>query len=198
MPRSQVANDFGHPVRVGFADRVGPQLEMSLVSSPVDMMKQETRHSPGQGKVTVSLNPPVRRVLPGSEASPGNAIDTVHFISGEREHRIHVLRPSMIDCIESFGNYVRLCVGADRYLRRDSLKCLEVTLAPCGFIRIKSSLLVNLNMVRYIEKAGSGTFSLALVDGRKLRSSATYRSNIARALHLGRPVNPEHPSQNEE
>ena len=117
----------------------------------------------------------------GPEAAP-------RFIIGEREHRLYLLCPQHIERIESYGNYVRLYCAADRYLRRDSLKHLETSLAPLGFIRIRHSLLLNLGVVHYIEKLGCGVMSFSLPDGRCFKSSATYRSHIAAALQLGFPI----------
>ena len=101
----------------------------------------------------------------------------------ERERRLYLLNPQQIEYIESYGNYVRLWSGTISYLSRDCIKALARQLAPRGFVRIQRSKLINLHAVSYIERPGHGLFTFALSSGVQLESTATYRTEILRALY---------------
>jgi DNA-binding LytR/AlgR family response regulator len=116
----------------------------------------------------------------------GDAVGEQHDMNVlvvERERRLYLLDPGKIDYIESYGNYVRSWSGAIPYLSRDCIKALAQQLAPCAFVRIQRSKLINLHAVSYIERPGHGLFVFALTSGIQLESTATYRAEILRALY---------------
>jgi DNA-binding LytR/AlgR family response regulator len=162
---------------------MGTTTSMYRADGVLDLVGEVDTEAAAHDEIRAEADAPA--LLPGYQHMPPRGFDSSpRFIIGEREHRLYLLRPQVIERIESYGNYVRLCLAADRYLRRDSLKRLETSLAPLGFIRIRSSLLLNLSVVHYIEKLGCGVLSFALADGRCFKSSATYRSDIVRTLQL--------------
>jgi DNA-binding LytR/AlgR family response regulator len=114
----------------------------------------------------------------------GKAPVAPQFLVGERQRRLYPLDPKSIDYIEADGNYVTLRAGKAEYLSRDSIKRLSIQLTELGFFRIGRSLLVNAAAVSYAEVAGHGTFSLTLISGVCLHSSAAYRNSILRVIPL--------------
>jgi hypothetical protein len=103
---------------------------------------------------------------------------------GERDRRLYVLRPEKIDYIEADGNYVKFHTAGTEYIARDSVKRLATALVHMDFVRIERSLLVNLRALSYVQRIGRGTYAFTLVSGTCLRSGATYREHILRALPL--------------
>ena len=101
---------------------------------------------------------------------------------GEKAHKLYFLETGKVDYIEADGNYVKIHVGENSYISRNTIKRLAETLAPAGFVRIERSLLVNLQHVAFAERLGHGAFALTLTSGRRLTSTPTYRRGILEAL----------------
>ncbi len=110
------------------------------------------------------------------------------FLVGEREHRLYPLDPDQIDFVESAGNYVKYHLAQLTYVARESIKRLDVMLAPAGFIRIERSLLLNIRAIAYVQPIGHGTFAFTLTSGARLDSGYGYRDAILSALPLRRRV----------
>ena len=109
------------------------------------------------------------------------------FLVGEREHRLYPLDTFEIDYVRSAGNYVTYHRAGVEYIARDSIKRLEVALAPAGFMRIERSLLLNVRAVAYAEPLGRrGSFAFTLTTGVCLHSGLVYRDTILTALPLRR------------
>ncbi len=125
-------------------------------------------------------------------ASPGPLQDAdparPAFLVGERERRLYPLEPEQIDYVESAGNYVKYHLVQLSYIARESIKRLEVMLAPIGFIRIERSLLLNIRAIAYVQPTGRGTFAFTLTCGARLHSGYAYRDVILSALPLRRRV----------
>lgn len=108
------------------------------------------------------------------------------FLVGEREHRLYPLDTFEIDYVESTGNYVTYHRAGVEYIARESLKRLEIVLAPAGFVRIERSLLLNVRAIAYAQPIGRGSFLFTLTTGASLHSGHTYRDMILAALPLRR------------
>lgn len=87
-----------------------------------------------------------------------------------------------VDYIESAGNYVRLHVGAERFLLRETMAALEESLNPAQFVRIHRSTMVNLDRVRGFEPYFHGDYVVRLHDGRTLTLSRTFREKVEERL----------------
>jgi two-component system LytT family response regulator len=133
----------------------------------------------------------VARKLPFTQAGEGEAmLDTAEQVAprlprrllGEKAHRLYFIETERVDYIEADGNYVKIHVGENSYISRNTVKHLAETLAPAGFVRIERSLLVNLRHVAFAERVGHGAFALTLNSGQRLLSTPTYRKGILEAL----------------
>ena len=93
-----------------------------------------------------------------------------------------LLQVKDIDYFESAGNYIRICVGKDRYLLRETMNGLESTLDPGQFVRIHRSFIVNLDRVRGFEPYFHGDYVVRLHDGRSLTLSRTFRDRVEERL----------------
>src|SRR5262249_56725349 len=100
-----------------------------------------------------------------------------------RSHgRIEFVDVNTIDWIEADSVYVKLHVGRDNHLLRDSLKSLESRLPPARFLRVHRSTIVNVERVRELEPYFHGESILVLADGTRLKVSRTYAERARRAL----------------
>ena len=127
------------------------------------------------------IESPARR-SPVSSRIPEPPPAHVTQLIGERAHRFHFLDATTVDYLEVDGNYVTIHVGDDRFLTRTTLKYLSMLLAPCDFVQIDRSLLVNLHQVEYVERLDGGQFAFKLRRGQQLRSSRERASRIVKLL----------------
>ena len=88
----------------------------------------------------------------------------------ENSQRLYFLAVEEIDYIESCGNYVVIHVGAQKYLRRDTVKRLAVELRDAGFEWIRRSTLVNIARVSFASKLEHGALAFTLACGVRLVS----------------------------
>ena len=100
--------------------------------------------------------------------------------------RIHFIRTSDIDWCDAAGNYVRMHVGQQEYLVRETMNHLESQLDAQQFVRIHRSTIVNLDRIQEMQPSFSGEFLVRLRDGTRLTLSRGYRDAVQ--TQLGRPI----------
>jgi len=161
----------------------GRYLEWSSLAVSSDLSRYESLESDPWEPARAPRSQNVLRVHEVRDSPPS----APQVLVGEREHRWYIFEPARVEFIESHGNYVRLHSGNVEYISRNTIKNLAVDLKGDGFVRIERSLLVNVHAILYAQRAGSGTFSFTLTSGVTLRSGATYRREILRALPLASP-----------
>ena len=88
------------------------------------------------------------------------------------------VRVAEIDWIGAAGNYVKLHVGRDRHLIRETLSNLERRLDPRVFVRIHRSTIVNVDRIQEVQPWVKGDHVVVLRDGQKLTLSRTYRDRL--------------------
>lgn len=94
-----------------------------------------------------------------------------------------VLHLDDIDYVEAARNYVAVHAGGREYIVRDTLTNLSRRLSAGPFERTHRSYLVNLDKIREIKTADSGT-RIILTTGAEVPLSRTYREGLAQKLGL--------------
>jgi two-component system LytT family response regulator len=92
--------------------------------------------------------------------------------------RVVFLRTEDIDWVEASGNYVRLHVGGESHLLRESMKNMERRLDPSTFVRIHRSAIVNVDRIRELEPWFHGEYIVILRDGTRLTSSRVFSDRL--------------------
>ncbi|MBV9958100.1 MAG: response regulator transcription factor [Acidobacteria bacterium] len=92
--------------------------------------------------------------------------------------RVFFLKTDEIDWIEAAGNYVRLHVGREAHLLRETMNRLEAKLNPDKFLRIHRSTLVHIDRIKELQPLFSGDYTVILRDGRQLTLSRSYRDKL--------------------
>src|SRR5689334_10880272 len=72
--------------------------------------------------------------------------------------KVLFLRSQDVEWVEAAGNYVRLHVGGEAYLFRESMKNMESRLDGEQFVRIHRSAIVNLDRIRELQPWFHGEF----------------------------------------
>jgi two-component system, LytTR family, response regulator len=96
--------------------------------------------------------------------------------------QIAFVRVDEIDWIEASHNYVRIHVGRDVHLLRETIGDIETRLESERFLRIHRSLIVNVDRIRRLEACGYGEYLVVLQDGKKLSLSRGYRERLDRLV----------------
>ena len=100
--------------------------------------------------------------------------------------RVFFVRADEIDWIEAAGNYVKLHVGAQAHLFRETMNALESQLDPDTFFRVHRSHIVNIERVRELQPWFNGEYVVFLRDGTRLTLSRGYREKLQD--RMGRPI----------
>jgi two-component system LytT family response regulator len=100
--------------------------------------------------------------------------------------RVFFVRSEEIDWIEAAGNYVKLHVGPDAHLFRETMNALESQLDPDTFFRVHRSHIVNIERVRELQPWFNGEYVVFLRDGTRLTLSRGYREKLQE--RIGRTI----------
>jgi two-component system LytT family response regulator len=92
--------------------------------------------------------------------------------------RIFFVRTAEIDWIEAAGNYVKLHVGTDSHLIRETMNAVETKLSPDMFVRIHRCHIVNIEQVRELQPWFNGEYVVFLKNGTRLTLSRGYRERL--------------------
>jgi two-component system, LytTR family, response regulator len=97
--------------------------------------------------------------------------------------RVLFLRVEEIDWMRAVGNYVRLQVGRDSHLMRETMTGMEAKLNPDRFMRIHRSTIVNLDRVKEAQPWAKGEYVVIMRDGTRLIMSRRYRERLNERLN---------------
>src|SRR5215475_6077749 len=96
--------------------------------------------------------------------------------------RVFFLRVDEIDWIEAAANYVKLHVGKESHLLRETINGLAAKLDPDKFLRIHRSIIVNLERVKELQPWFHGDYVVIMQDGAQLTSSRNYREQLRKLM----------------
>ena len=99
--------------------------------------------------------------------------------------RVFFLRTDEIDWIEAAGNYVRLHLGAESHLFRETMNRMESRLDGRRFSRIHRSRIVNTERIKEMQPWFNGDYVVILRDGTRLTLSRGYRDKLQQRLGKG-------------
>ncbi len=92
--------------------------------------------------------------------------------------RVFFLRTDEIDWIEAAGNYVRLHLGQEAHLFRETMNRMEGRLDPRRFARIHRSRIVNTERIKELQPWFNGEHVVILRDGTRLTLSRGYKDRL--------------------
>ncbi len=92
--------------------------------------------------------------------------------------RVYFLKTDEIDWIEAAGNYLKLHVGRESHMIRETMNAIEAKLDPSEFVRIHRSTVVNIDRIKELHPMFSGDYTAVLRDGTQLALSRNYRERF--------------------
>lgn len=100
--------------------------------------------------------------------------------------RVFFLKVEDVDWLEAAANYVRLHVGSEGHLVRETMANLEKKLDPQRFLRIHRSTIVQIDRIQELRQLFHGDYAVVLENGKQLPVSRGYRERLNQLL--GRPA----------
>lgn len=94
------------------------------------------------------------------------------------EGRIIFVRLTEIDWVEAADNYVKLHVGAESHMLRETMTALEAKLPADRFLRINRSTLINIEQIKELHPMFHGEYVVILRDGTRLTLTRGYREKL--------------------
>jgi two-component system LytT family response regulator len=99
--------------------------------------------------------------------------------------RVVFLDLDSIEWVEAAANYVRLNVGKESYLFRETISRISERLNARHFVRIHRSTIVNVRKIKELIPVNSGEYVVVLKSGRELSCSRGYRSALQGIVEKG-------------
>lgn len=96
--------------------------------------------------------------------------------------RIYFVRVDEIDWCEAAGNYIRVHVGPQSHLIRETMNRLEGRLDARLFVRIHRSTIVNIDRIQELRSSFNGEHVVQLRGGTRLTMSRGYRDGLQERL----------------
>lgn len=96
--------------------------------------------------------------------------------------RVYVLKTDDIVWIEAAGNYVRLHLGEDSHLFRETMNGMAARLDPRRFVRIHRSRIVHSDRIKELQPWFNGEYVVILQNGTRLTLSRGYREKLQERL----------------
>ncbi len=98
--------------------------------------------------------------------------------------RVIFIRSSEIDWIETANNYVKLHVGEETHLMRETMANVEAKLPVDRFLRISRSAIVNLERMRELQRLPNNGYAVILTNGDQLSLSRGYRKRLRQVVRI--------------
>ncbi|TAL03547.1 MAG: response regulator transcription factor [Verrucomicrobia bacterium] len=92
--------------------------------------------------------------------------------------KVVFLRLADIDWVESADNYVKLHVGSESHMLRETMNALEQRMPADRFIRISRSALVNVEKIKELHPMFHGEYVVVLTNGTRVNLTRSYRDKL--------------------
>lgn len=92
--------------------------------------------------------------------------------------RILFLRLADIDWVEAADNYVKLYVGSETHMLRQTMSSLESKLPAERFLRVSRSAMVNIEQIKELHPMFHGEYVLVLRSGVRVTLTRGYRDKL--------------------
>jgi two-component system LytT family response regulator len=144
--------------------------EPERLQSSLDRVKKQIRQ-----ENTGDLETRLRSLLEDVKPTPSGYQERLAIKSDEE---VMFLKIEEIDWIEPAGNFLRLHIGKESHLIRETLSALEAKLDPRKFMRIQRSAIVNIARIKKLHPLFRGEYVVVLQNGVRLTSTQGYRDKL--------------------
>ena len=92
--------------------------------------------------------------------------------------RIVFVKLAEVEWVQAADNYVKLHVGSDVHLLRETLSALEAKLPPERFMRVSRSSIVNVEQIKEMHPMFHGEYTIVLRSGARVTLTRGYREKL--------------------
>jgi two-component system LytT family response regulator len=149
------------------------RLHQAIERARVELLKS------GDREITHRLMELLSDLRAKSTTTPGESQDRLVI---KAKGRVIFLDLAEIDWVEAAANYVRLNVGKESYLLRETISRTSERLNPSEFIRIHRSTIVNVRKIKELIPVNSGEYIVVLKNGKELSCSRGYRALLQHVI----------------
>ena len=96
--------------------------------------------------------------------------------------RVLLLQTAAVDWVDAMDNYVRVHVGPDVHIVRETLTRLLQRLPATDFLRVHWSVVINVDRIKETRSVTGSTLVVTLVDGTRITVGRGYRSAVEEYL----------------
>jgi two-component system LytT family response regulator len=134
--------------------------------------------------VLKDLKPKSSESLPDlGKSANKEPIDRIAIKAGGR---VYFLKTDEIDWVEAEGDYLSLHAVSQTHLIRETMEKFHAKLDAKKFMRIHRSTIVNTERIKDIKPFFKGDYVITLINGKRLKSSRSYRHDIQALLNEAR------------
>jgi two-component system, LytTR family, response regulator len=149
------------------------RLHQAIERARLDLLRSENR------ELTHRLMELLSHIKSGRTPAPAEPQNRLVI---RAKGRVIFLDTDEIDWVEAAANYVRLNVGKESYLLRETISRTSERLSPSEFIRIHRSTIVNVRKIKQLIPVNSGEYIVVLKNGKELSCSRGYRALLQREI----------------
>ena len=156
-------------------------IAVDMVVKPFDVERFETALELAKSRILrarIELQAPDR----ASHVESRMPRQFVQRLAVEAEEKIVLIRVEEIQWMQSLGKYIRLYVGVESHLLRQSLKNLQAVLDPRRFLRVHRNAIVNLDHVDEFYLPPTGNMFVKLNNGMSLPLRRANRTMLRKLL----------------
>lgn len=149
------------------------RLHTAIQRARIELAKSENRD------MTHKLLELLSHIRSGADTATTDSQDRLVI---KAKGRVIFLDLEEIDWVEAAANYVRLNVGKESYLLRETISRTSERLDPNQFIRIHRSTIVNVRKIKELIPVNSGEYIVVLKNGKELSCSRGYRAFLQKVI----------------
>lgn len=141
------------------------------------------RRATSLGRQILDMLPDIRSdARPAPPAAAPAASPAGERLVVKSSGRIYFVKIADIDWCEAAGNYIRVHVGSQAHLIRETMNRLESQLDPRTFVRVHRSTIVNVDRIQELRSSFNGEHVVVLRTGTRLTMSRGYRDALQERL----------------
>jgi two-component system LytT family response regulator len=110
----------------------------------------------------------------------------VERIAVEMRGQVRVVPVDEVEYVTASGPYAELHTAERGFVIRERMQALEERLDPARFLRIHRSVIVRLDLIDALLRAGGGDYAVRLKNGVKLKVSRTRVEELEKRMGVGR------------
>jgi two-component system LytT family response regulator len=149
------------------------RLHQALERARLELLNSENR------EVTHRIMELLSHIKSGAAGAPQ---ETQNRLVIKAKGRVIFLDMDDIDWVEAAANYVRLNVGKEAYLLRETISRTSERLNSDQFLRIHRSTIVNVKKIKELIPVNSGEYIVVLKNGKELSCSRGYRASLQNVI----------------